>query len=533
MNISSTSNPRVSRPVRIGRRVPRGLLVLAGLTALGVIVPLVYLVVRALEAEPRELLEIIWRWRNVELVFNTALLTFGVLLGSTLLALPMAWLLARSDLPLKRFWVVLAAIPLTVPGYVGAYALLAASGFGGTLEWLGVALPRPSGFWGALTILTLFTYPYLFLNLYSALRNVDPRLEEASRSLGHSRLHSFWYVTLPQLRPAWLAGALLIALHVLGDFGVVSLMRFETFSFAIYAQYTASLDRIYAAWLCLILLCLTISVLFLEGRLMRGANQGRSARGAIKPATPIKLGWWTAPSIAFIVGIALIAVALPIVTALHWTLRENTRQLYNPGLELLQATFGTLSVAAPTALICALLALPLAYLGVRYPNRWTALLERTNYLGYATPGLALALAIVYFSLRITPGLYQTYILLIAAYVLHFLAESIGPLRSSLLQTSQRFEEAARSLGAKPLEVLTRVLAPLISRGALAAMALVFLSATKELPITTILAPPGLQTLAKNVYTYTAEAQFDKAAPSALALILVSSAFIGLLLREKS
>ena len=514
-----------------GRRAPLGLVLFAVLVASSVLIPLLYLVVRALEADGSSLREIVFRERNLTLLGNTFLLAISVLIGTTTLALPAAWLLARVRLPFLRFWVVANTLPLAVPGYVGAFALLAASGSGGTLEVIGLALPRPSGFFGTTFILTLYSAPYLFVNLYAALQNIDPALEEAAQSLGHSRWQSFWRVTVPQLRPAWLSGALLITLHVLGDFGVVSLMRFETFSFAIYSQYISSLDRVYAAWLALILLVITVAILGLEGVAMRRVFLARNAKNT-RPAIRATLGIWSIPALIPLVLYVTVAVMLPIVTAIHWMAREPQSQFYNPWAELLRATLGTLSAAVPAAFLSAACALPLAYLAVRHKTRFSSWLERSSYLGYATPPLALALALIFVTLRVVPDLYQTLWLLIFAYTVHFLAESIGPIRSQLHQTPVRLEEAARSLGLRGWQVIIQVLIPLLARGVLAGVALAFLSAAKELPITTLLAPPGFESLAKNVYSYTSEAMFGKAAPHALVLMLVSSAFIGLVLPNK-
>jgi iron(III) transport system permease protein len=336
---------------------------------------------------------------------------------------------------------------------------------------------------------------------------------------------------VPQLRPAWLSGALLITLHVLGDFGVVSLMRFETFSYAIYSQYISSLDRVYAAWLALILLLVTVAILGLEGIAMRRVFLARNPKNT-RPAPRVLLGIWSVAALVPIILYASVAVLLPVITAIHWMTREPQSLFYNPWAELLRATLGTLSAAAPAAVLSAICALPLAYLAVRHKTRFSSWLERSSYLGYATPPLALALALIFVTLRIVPDLYQTLWLLIFAYTVHFLAESIGPIRSQLHQTPVRLEEAARSLGLRGWQVMIKVLVPLLARGVLAGIALAFLSAAKELPITTLLSPPGFESLAKNVYGYTSEAMFGKAAPHALALILVSSAFIGLVLPDK-
>jgi iron(III) transport system permease protein len=476
------------------RPAPLPLTAIAVAVSSSVLIPLVYLVVRALEAEGASLRSIVFRERNLVLLGNTVLLAGMVLLLATLIALPTAWLLARIRVPLTQFWVVAATLPLAVPGYVGAFALLAASGAGGTLEFLGLRVPRLDGFWGASLILAIYTAPYLFVNLYASLGRLDPALEEAARSLGQSRFVGFVRVVLPQLRPAWLSGALLIVLHVIGDFGVVSLLRFETFSSAIYTQYIGSLDRVYAAWLALVLLVLTVGILALEGVAMRRVYLSRNSKNT-RNASRLEWGAWGLAALLPVSLYASIAVLLPVVTALHWLLREPPSLFYNPLAELSRAIFGTVSAALPAAILSALCALPLAYLAVRYRTRFSGWLERSSYLGYATPPLALALALIFVTLRVFPSLYQTIWLLIFAYTVHFLAESIGPIRSQLHQTPQRLEEAGRSLGLGAFGVLWRVLVPLLARGVLAAMALAFLSAAKELPLTTLLAPPGFESQA--------------------------------------
>jgi iron(III) transport system permease protein len=283
------------------------------------------------------------------------------------------------------------------------------------------------------------------------------------------------------------------------------------------------------------LLLVTVGVLGLEARLVRRSLVPRNARTAARggEGAQVRLGLWALPATLCAAALAAVCVLLPVMTAVFWMRRETPSAFYNPWAELVKAATDTVIVATPAALICALIAVPLCYLGVRYPTRLNRILERASYLGYAIPPLALALALVFFTLRALPGLYQTLGLLIAAYVLHFLAEGLGPVRAALLQTPQTLEEAARSLGLNPVQVVRRVVLPLIAKGVLASAALVFLSAVKELPLTTILAPSGMETLAKNVYGYTSEAMFAQAAPHALALVAVSSLFIGLVLRRRN
>jgi len=514
------------------RPIPKPLLAVTWLVGLAVVLPMLYLVLRAAEAEPRQLAEIVLRERNLQLLGNTLALLVGVIALTTALALPLAWITSRTNLWGKRFWTVLLVLPLAVPSYVGVFGFFGATGASGWLEsLLGFPWPRPTGYLGALGVLTLFTYPYLFLNLRAALLGLDAGPEEAARSLGYKGLEVFWRVVLPQLRPALYAGWLMVGLHVLGDFGVVSLVRFETFSYAIYLQYSASFDRIYAAWLSLMLIGLTGSLLWLEARLLKNLSLSRVGRGSARRPQPARLGAWRLPAMT-LMGVPLVgALVVPLTSIVYWLAQYPDTYLNGLG-SILEALRNSFQAAAPAAVLATCMALPLAYLGVRYPSRLSRLLERTAYIGYATPPLAFALALIFFSLRGVPFLYQTLALLILAYALHFLAEAIGPIRSALYQAPPRLEEAARSLGYKPLQAFLKATFPLLRRGMLASMALVFLSAVKELPLTFLLAPVGYSTLSTRIWGYTSEAMFAEAAPYALLIVLFSAGLVGLLLSQE-
>ena len=236
------------------------------------------------------------RWRNARLFLNTLLLTLGVLVLNLLIATPAAWLTSRTRLKGKPIFTVLNVLPLAIPGYVMAYALLALGGNMGIVAQLfGVSIPRLSGYWGALLALSAYTSPYLFLNLRTALLGLDPSLEESARNLGYRYPEVFWHIILPQLRPAFYASGLLISLHVLGDFGVVSLMRYETFSYALYIEYTLSFEHTYAAWLALMLLTFTGCLLYFETKLLNRVKLHRAGRGTSRRSSLIPLGPWRVP----------------------------------------------------------------------------------------------------------------------------------------------------------------------------------------------------------------------------------------------
>ncbi|MDQ4019054.1 MAG: ABC transporter permease subunit, partial [Actinomycetota bacterium] len=262
-------------------RRPPVFLAAASVAAIAVVcLPLAYLVIRA-AGGGAAVSETLTRPRTLSLVGETAALVAATTGAAVLVAVPLAWLVTRTDLPGRRVWVIAAALPLVIPSYVAALALLAAFGPRGLVQQLlegpfGVErVPELYGLGGGVLALTISTYPYVFLLTAVALRDVDPALEETARGLGRGRVATFLHVTLPLVRPSIGAGALLAALYALSDFGAVSLMQTDSLTRAIYVQYRSLFDRTPAAVLALVLVALTAVLLGLELRL-RG--RGRLAR---------------------------------------------------------------------------------------------------------------------------------------------------------------------------------------------------------------------------------------------------------------
>jgi iron(III) transport system permease protein len=493
---------------------------------LGVMVPIGYLALRAFDADPATLRELVLRRRNFDLFVNTMALAAAVIAVSTLVALPLAWLTTRTDLRGRLLITLLAILPLSIPGYVIGYALLGIGAPHGPLATIfGGGIPGLTGFVGATVALTVYNFPLMYLHLRTAFAGLDPSLAEAARSLGLSPQRVFIRVTLPHLAPAYLSAVLLVLLYVLGDFGVVSLMRFETFSYALYLQYIASLDRTYAAWLALMLLAITTTLVVVEFRLLRDLALERTGLGTLPKSRPRRLGVWAGPAYALVTMVALASVVLPVWSITYWM---GQRGAWTDAGELIRSFAGSIAVSAPAAVLATVLAVPLAYLSRRYASLFTHVLERAAYIGYATPALALALGWVVIVLRTAPWFYQTAMLLVLAYTVHFLAQAIGPVRAGLHVATPRMEEAARSLGMGPVATFRRVTFPILRPGLVAATTLVFLSCVKELPLTLILAPLDFETLALNMYSFTTEAMFAQAAPYALAIILLSAVLTSIL-----
>ncbi len=500
------------------RRPPLILLLPALAVALLSLLPLGYLLLRAQEASGGAWSYLL-RPQTLAVLWQTLLLVVSVSLASLLIALPVAYLTLRTDLPGRRVWLVLSVLPLVIPSYVGSFAYVSAFATGGLLSGLPVT-PPVYGFWGALVVLTLFNYPYVLLTLRAGLGSLDPSLEEAARNLGHSAARSFAGVALPLLRPAIAAGMVLVALYVLSDFGAVSMLRYDTFARAIFVQYRGSFNRANAAVLGLMLVALMVFILLLD-RWVRGAKRiDRVGSGAARQLRPVKLGPWTPLALIFmnlLVGTALLA---PLSVVSVWLYRGvvSGQALAFDGWALWNAV----SVSLVTAFVSVALALPLAVLAVRFPSRLAALLERLSYLGFALPGIVVALSLVFFGIRAVPALYQSYAMLVLAYVILFVPVAVGNLRAALLQVNPNLEEAARSLGRGPTRTLLEVTIPLLRAGLLSSAALVFLTTMKELPATLILHPTGFETLATHIWSKTVNAFYAQAAPYALAIVAVSA-----------
>ncbi|WP_228281300.1 ABC transporter permease [Rubrobacter marinus] len=505
-----------------GKRPPALVALPAALVALAMVLPLLYLAIRASEAGLTEISEVVFDASSLEVLARSVLLAAVVTAVAVGIAVPLAWLTARTDLPGRRVWAVLAALPLVVPSYVGGLVLVSTLGPRGLLQGalapLGVErLPSIYGLPGAALALSLFTYPYVFLTVRAALRGMDSSFEEAARSLGSGRWATFFRITLPQLRPAIVAGALLVALYALSDFGAVSLLHYDTFSAEIYIQYKSAFDRTPAAILALMLVVLVAAVLAVEHRTRGRANYG-GRNSAV--ARPVPLGRWRLPALLFTGGVVSLALVLPVGILVYWLVRglaagETLESVW-------ESAWNSVFVSGLAAGVAVLAALPVAVLAVRFPGRVSGFVERLSYVGFALPAIALALALVFFGSNYAPALYQTLALLVFAYVVHFLPQALGAIRAALLQARPSVEEAARSLGRGPLGVLATITVPLARNGLVAGAALVFLTTMKELPATLLLGPIEFDTLATEVWNATSGAFFARAAGPALLLILISA-----------
>ena len=521
---SAPADPSLAAPTPLDTRRPRPRtrapwwLWLPALIALApTVVPFAFLIGRVI-GETATAARIVLSANTAHLVWNTSWLIALVVATTAIIGVGAAWLTERTDLPGRRIWRVVVALPLVIPSYVVALALLSATGPRGLLEQtLGVAVPSVVGLTGAWLALTVATYPFVYLTTATALRRMDPAHEEAARGLGASPWRVFRTIVVPQLRPSLGAGLLLVALYSLSDFGAVSLMRFDSFTRVVYAQYAGRLDRTPAAVLAALLVLLALVVVWAER-----ATRGRAAyhwRSMPRPARIARLtGGNRIAALASLTALALVALGAPIGTLLGWLGRGTGSGRPFPW----GAVAGSVAGSALAAGLVALLALPTAVLVTRHASRRTAWVERIAYTVFALPHITVGLAVVFFSARYLGGLYQSLIVLVLVYASIFFAQALGAARSSLLQVSPSVEEASRSLGAGPISTMLRVTAPMVRRGLVSGSLLVFLTTMKELPVTLLLRPTGFDTLAVGIWSSADSVLFSRAAGPALLLIAVSA-----------
>ncbi|QIR37094.1 iron ABC transporter permease [Tolypothrix sp. PCC 7910] len=519
----SVYSPRSDRP-------PWFLLTMGGLTAVAIALPLAYLIIRTAGLGTDKLWALVSRPRTLMLLCNS----LGVAAASTMLAiaiaLPLAFLTLRTDLPGRKFWLIATTLPLAIPDYVGSFALIAAFGPKGSwlqlwLEPLGVQeLPEIYGWTGAILGLTLFSYPYILLSVQAGLQGIDPAMEEAAKSLGYNQRQTFLRIVLPILRPSIVAGGLLVALNALQDFGTTSVMRFDTFTRAIFLQYRYTFDRHQAAALGLMLVCVVLLVLWLEHKARsRAAYYSRHMR-FLSSSALVRLGAWKLPAILFCCFVTCLSLVLPISVTCFWLVRGLTTTGVSEIValpKLLELAWHSILAAGLAAIAATVCALPVAILSVRFPSRFTTVIERCSYIGFGLPGIVVAISLVFWGANYLPWVYQTLPMLIFAYLVLFVSQSIGTVRSSLLQVNPQSEESARILGRTPWQTFTAITLPLVLPGVLGGAALVFLTAIRELPATLLLAPIGFSTLATHIWKATESVSYSDAAAGAIFILVIS------------
>ncbi len=494
------------------------MLVCGALVALVTLIPLGFVVAATVSIGWGEAYRLIVRPRVGELLANTAGLLLAAVPLCAAIGIGAAWLVERTMLPGRRVWHALLAAPLAVPAFVNSFG------------WVSLGLgARIEGYAGAVLIVTLSYFPLVYLPAAAALRGLDPALEEGARSLGHGPWRTFRRVVLPQMRPAALGGMLLVALHLLAEFGALQLLRFPTFTTAIYDEYQSTFNGAAGTMLAGVLVALCLMLLLAEQLLRGRARYARVGSGAARRVTPARLGLWTPVALVALAALVTLALGVPLVSLVRW-LVEGSSTAFPVGVFIATAARSILLGIAGAAL-SVVLALPVAWLTVRRRSVAATLIERGTYIAHALPGIVVALALVTVAIRYVRPVYQTTLLLLVAYAILFLPLATVSIRAALAQAPPRLDDAARALGARPLAAWWRVTLPIIAPGVGAGAALVFLSVVTELTATLLLAPIGTETLATRFWSNADSIAYGAAAPYAALMVAISAPATLLLTRE--
>lgn len=497
----------------LGRVPPNPYLTMISiLVALFMSIPIIYVGFRGMFAGRERWLRLL-DGRIPQLLLNTLGLTVVVVFFATVIGVSLAVAVTRCNVPGRKVFSWLLVLPLIIPPYVGAVTYVMIFGPTGPLgNWFQIY-----SFPGVAFVLTIFTYPYVFLVVRSALKRMNRNLEEAGRSLGLNTIDVFLKINLPLLRPSIGAGGILVALYVLSDFGAISMLRYNTFTSAIYYQ-MGGYDNVSATILSLVLILLTVGVLWLEGKVGRKKAYFQ-ADSSYENLEVLDIGKWRFPLLALILIIIAVTIVLPIGVLLYWSWIGISRGALEGGF------WGYLGNSLQVSLIAGglsmVMAFPVVYLKSRYPSKFTTILQRLSYSGYALPGVIVALGIIFLFNQYIPVLYGSSFVIVVAYLIRFLPQSMQSSSASLEMIPPKIDEAARNLGEPFWKVIFTVILPLMLPGLFAGGALVFVSAMKELPATLLLRPPNFDTLAVRVWVEASEAVYHMAAPSALIIIIVS------------
>jgi iron(III) transport system permease protein len=490
----------------VSRKTNLPVAALACVVAIVCLIPLAFILFVSIQTGWDRIVELVFRPRIGELLVNSALLQVFTLPCAIILAVASAWLIERTDLPGRSVWGALAVAPLAIPAFVHSYG------------WIN-AITSFHGLPAAIVISVFAYYPFIYLPVAAQLRRIDPAIEEAAASLGKTPAAVFFRVVLPQLRFPILAGALLVGLHLLAEYGLYAMIRFDTFSTAIVDVFQSAYNSPAANMMGGVLVLCCLLLLALDYWLRGHERYARVGSGAQRPPVRIALGPMRWITVLLPLGTALLALGVPLSTVVRWVAFGGWKVW--PAYEIAPAFFSTLSLGVIGGLLATLAAAPAAWLAARAPGRFQRFCEGCNYYVGSLPGVIVALALVTVTVRLVLPLYQTYATLLLAYVMLFLPRAMAGLRGSLAQAPLELEQAAMALGKSPLAAVRRVTLPLTAPGVAAGIALVAMGITNELTATLMLSPNGTETLATEFWAKTAELDYPGAAPYALMMIALS------------
>ena len=464
----------------------------------------------------------LWTTRIPELLWNTILLAAVVAVFSLTMGVSTAWIVARKNFVGRTLAIWLLLLPLTIPTYVFAHiytVMLEEDGWLGVI-WTGIfgaeSLPPDiSNVFGVAFVLAIAAFSYIFLLVRVSLTQSTKNLEEAARIQGSSPFDVFYRVNLRLMRPAIAAGLAVVVLHVLSDFGAVSMLRYQTFTLSIYNQMSGRMDYQAAAGLSFVLISLSLSFLVVERffrkkqRFFVSSQARKVAREQASPREQIFIWLW-------IGSITLFSFILPVSWMIYFSFDSWAAGFIDS--DFWRYSINSLIVAFGSATLALIVAFPIALYNSRKHSKLSNAYLQTASLGFALPGPVLALGVLTFVLAQLPIIYGTMAALFFAMVIRFLPLAVQAQDAALQQLTPSIEEAGRMFGAGPLENLRRVILPIIRGGMATAWVLVLIDVLKELPATLILRPTGFDTLPVRIWIEASEEMLELAAPAALMLV---------------
>ncbi|NOQ49348.1 MAG: ABC transporter permease subunit [Nitrosomonadaceae bacterium] len=485
------------------------------------------------------------------LLINTFWLTLGVAVSSALLGVSLAWFTAVCEFPGRKFFSWGLLLPLAIPAYVMAFVTLGLFDFTGPVQTLLRSWVGPEQFWfpnvrgrlGVIIVMTLAFYPYVYLLARNAFLTQGKRSLEAAQSLGFNRTQGFLKVALPMARPWIASGVMLVLMETLADFGTVAVFNYDTFTTAIYKAWFSMFSLSAASQLASLLIVIVFVLIVMEQQFRSRMRYAETKHSSRIPRIPLT-GWRAWGVAGFALAILFFAFLLPITQLIIWatdTFVEEFNQLY------LGFLWHSLMLSGLAALLTCSVAVLVVYSARRHPDTVTRVAVRIATIGYALPGVVLAvgifvplawldnwlseMAMQLFHIETGLLIQGTLAIMLIAYMTRFLAVGHNPIDSAMQRITFSIDEASMGLGLNGWSMLKRVHLPILKGGIFTAVTLVFVDVMKEMPITLMTRPFGWDTLAVRIFEMTSEGEWEQAALPAVALVLAGLIPIVLLTRQ--
>lgn len=476
-------------------------------------------------------------------IWNTLLLTTGVMLLSLLIGVPSAWLMAMCKLPGEKYLQWALVLPLAMPGYIIGYLFTDWFDFAGPVQIFLREITgwRAGDYWfpdirtvgGAIVVLSLVLYPYIYLLCRAAFMEQNVSLLQSARLLKCSPWESFRRISLPLARPSMAVGLSLVAMETIGDFGTVSYFAVNTLTTAVYDTWLGYSNLNAAAKISAVMLVIIVLLLSSERYSRRRQKLFQSQFNSHEDFRYLLSGWKKWLALVWCWGLVLVAFVFPLMQLLDYSFTYFSASWT---AEFRQFSLNSLYVSISAALLAVVVALVVNFNFRLHAKRSSVAYMRIAALGYAVPGTVLAIGIMVPVLVMDhwvndmakwlswgrPGLIfsGSMFAIIFAMVVRFSAVAIGSVETSLNKISPSLDMAARTMGCNANRMLWRVHFPLVKRGMLIAGLLVFIESMKELNAALLLRPFNFETLATYVYNYASDERLEMAAMPAVLLVLV-------------